>query len=243
MYHGTHRFQTYRTLKHFVTTTFLLVFSALVLFAAGYFANAPWQEISTSLGLSLSRLLVGYGISLFLGIALALVIGVNAKFGEKVLPVFDVLQNIPSFALIPLFIAAFGYGSTMIIFFAATSIIWPIMFYAASAILGAREELSDAAYIFGATGLKKIFSYLIPLSFPALVTGSIVGISIGWEAVIGAEIITQAPGIGSFLNLAGDTGNNRLLTIGILALLFVVFIISRLVWVPLLHSARKYSEA
>jgi len=243
MYHGAHRFNAYRTFRHFAVSASLILVSAAILFAGGYFVNAPWGTITGALGLSLSRLVAGYLISLVLGIGLALCIGVNASFGERVLPVFDVLQNIPSFALIPIFIGLLGYGSTMIVIFAATSIIWPIMFYAASAILGARQELSDAAYVFGARGWKKIIYYLIPLSFPALVTGSIVGISIGWEAVIGGEIIAGTPGIGTFLNMAGESNNGRLLAIGIFTLLFVVFIISRLWWVPLLHSARKYTEA
>ncbi len=241
MYHGTHRFRAYRTSRHFLVSAALIVVSGIVLFAAGYFVNAPWTNIGSALGISFERLFAGYAISLLLGAGLALAVGAS-PWGERVLPVFDVLQNIPSFALIPIFIATLGYGSLMIILFSATSIIWPIMFYAASAILGAGQELSDAAAVFGATGWKRFAYYLIPLSFPALVTGSIVGISIGWEAVIGAEIIVNAKGIGSFLNTAGAAGDNKLVAVGILALLLVVFIISRVVWLPLLHSARHYSD-
>ena len=242
MYHGAHRFRVYKTKRHFFATFGLIVLSACILFAAGYFVNVPWKEIDQSLVYSLSRLITGYAISLVLGAGLALFVGAS-RFGERILPLFDVLQNIPSFALIPLFIAAFGTSSAMIIFFAATSIIWPIMFYAASAFLGVRQELSDAATVFGATGWKRFFYYFIPLSFPALVTGSIVGISIGWEAVIGAEIIVNKKGIGSLLNTAGASGDHQVLAVGILLLLLVVFVVSRLVWVPLLKSARHYSES
>ncbi|MBV9349293.1 MAG: ABC transporter permease subunit [Patescibacteria group bacterium] len=241
MYHGAHRFRSYKTARHFAATLLLITATAAILLIAGYFADIPWMTVGSALSLSFSRLFIGYTLSLLVGASLALMIGAS-PFGERLLPIFDVLQNIPSFALIPLFITALGYGSAMIILFAATSIVWPIMFYAASAILGAREELSDAAKVFGASGWKKIAYYLLPLSFPALVTGSIVGISIGWESVIGAEIITNVRGIGSFLNAAGTGGNQRLLAIGILSLLFLVFVVSRLIWVPLLHSARRYSE-
>ncbi|MBI3573868.1 ABC transporter permease subunit [Candidatus Kaiserbacteria bacterium] len=241
MYHGAHRFRVYHTRRHFLVSSGLIALSIVVLFAAGYFVNAPWNVIASAIGISIWRVLIGYGISLFLGTLLALLVGAS-PWGERLLPFFDVLQNVPSFALIPIFILAFGYGSTMIILFAATSILWPIMFYAASAILGAREELSDAATVFGARGWKRLVYYFIPLSFPALVTGSIVGISIGWEAVIGAEIIVNARGIGSFLNSAGAAGNEKLVAIGIVALLLIVFIVSRVVWVPLLKSAKRYSE-
>ena len=241
MYHGSHRFDQYRSLRHIAVSTAIITLPLCVLFLIGYFTNAPWNSVLSSLGLSLWRLGIAYGLSLVLGAGLALAIGAS-RFGERLLPVFDVLQNIPSFALIPLFIVAFGYSSLMIILFSATSIVWPIMFYAASAIMSARKELSDAASVFGANGIKKIFYYLLPLSFPALVTGSIVGISIGWEAVIGAEIIGNTKGIGSLLNSASAGKENQLFTIGILALLVAVFLVNRLVWTPLLQTARKYNE-
>lgn len=241
MYHGSHRFRHYHSWKHLAASIAIIGVPVLILFAVGYFTNAPWQNISLSLGLSLWRLLAGYCISLIVGAGLAIAVGAS-RFGEKFLPVFDVLQNIPSFALIPLFIAAFGYSSLMIILFSATSIVWPIMFYAASAMLGAKQELSDAATIFGAIGPKRIWHYLIPLSFPALVTGSIVGISIGWEAVIGAEIIGNTKGIGSFLNAASASGEDKIFIVGIITLLVVVFVVNRLVWTPLLKTARNYNE-
>lgn len=241
MYHGSHRFRRYHTFPHILASALIIVLPVLVLFAAGFFVDAPWAVISSALGASLWRLFASYGISLIIGVGLALAVGASS-WGERFLPVFDVLQNIPSFALVPLFISAFGYTSTMIVLFSATSIVWPIMFYAASAILGASQELSDAARVFGATGAKRIWYYLLPLSFPALVTGSIVGVSIGWEAVIGAEIIGNEHGIGSFLNAASAGGENRLFTIGIIALLLLVFVVNRLVWTPLLRSARRYSE-
>lgn len=240
MYHGSHRFHHYSSWKHVLASVTILAIPIGILFVVGYFTNAPWATVFSSLGLSLSRLLIGYLLSLIVGAGLALAVGAS-RLGEKFLPVFDVLQNIPSFALIPLFIAAFGYSSVMIILFSATSIVWPIMFYSASAILGAKQELSDAAHVFGAKGWKKIPYYLIPLSFPALVTGSIVGISIGWEAVIGAEIIGNTTGIGSFLNSASRGGEERLFTIGIIALLVAVFIVNRIIWTPLLQAARKYN--
>jgi len=224
-----------------IASASLIALGAIALFAAGLLVGAPWGSIGAALGLSFGRLMIAYAISLLIGGALALLVGAHPH-GERALPLFDVLQNIPSFALIPFFIALFGYGSFMVILFAATSIIWPIMFYAASAIFSAREELSDAATVFGAQGLKRIVYFLIPVSFPALVTGSIVGISIGWEAVIGSEIIANASGIGSFLTHAGDRGDQKLLAATLLALLLLVFIVSRLVWVPLLSAARRYSE-
>ena len=131
----------------------------------------------------------------------------------------------------------------MIVLFAVTSIIWPILFATLTAIKSAHSDLSDAATIFGARGWRRIPYYLAPLSLPAVLTGSIVGIAIGWEAVIGAELIVHLVGFGSFILTASTEGVNKTAFAGMLAILLLVFVINRLVWAPLLaDSNKRYAE-
>jgi ABC-type nitrate/sulfonate/bicarbonate transport system permease component len=164
----------------------------------------------------------------------------NSKLGDMLIPVFDVLQNLPSFALIPIFVVWLGYTNLMTIIFAATSILWPILFYMLHTLKTASKDLDDAAKIFGATGLKKVLYYSLPTAFPAAVTGSIVGFSIGWEAIIGVEIIGLSSGIGPFLS-AYSKNDNQLLILGVSTLLVIVFLINRLVWMPLLKKSQLYA--
>lgn len=208
----------------------------------GHFAQIGWSELSIALIRTLYRILLAYGIALFLGVALALLVG-SGKYIDFFFPFFDVLQNIPSFALIPIFIYFLGGGDAMIILFAVSSIIWPILFAVLTAIKSAHNDLNDAATIFGATGRKRVLHYLAPLSSPAIVTGSIVGVAIGWESVIGAEIIAGSGGFGAFIKSAGATGLTPTTIAGILAILVVVFVINRLIWSPLLaESTHRYAE-
>lgn len=214
----------------------------LFLIIAGVYLRFPLAEIFSALGLSLARLFFAYAVSLVVGVLVAVLVGAGQRGIENWTAVFDVAQNIPSFALIPLFALLLGYGNTMIIVFAATSIVWPILFSTLSAIRTAHPSLNEAATVFGARGFKRIRYYLVPLAYPAIITGSIVGISIGWEAIIGAEIIGSLQGIGLFLNNAGQRGGALLLFAGLAALLLVVFIINRLIWTPLLKNTYEYSD-
>jgi ABC-type nitrate/sulfonate/bicarbonate transport system permease component len=112
-----------------------------------------------------------------------------------------------------------------------------------TAIKSAHNDLNDAATIFGARGFKRIPYYLAPLSYPAILTGSIVGIAIGWEAVIGAEIITNITGFGEFIKTVDVSGISQSAVAGMLAILVIVFVINRIVWAPLLaESAKRYAE-
>ena len=218
----------------------LLAGGALAAF--GYFADVGWGPLADALTRTTYRLVLAYLVAVTLGALIALLVGWS-PLGDYLFPVFDILQNVPSFALIPIFIYFFGFTSQMIILFAVSSIVWPILFAVLTAIKSAHKDLADAATIFGATGLRRIPYYLAPLSFPAMLTGSVVGIAIGWEAGIGAEIISETSGFGAFIAHAGASGISPVTIAGTLSILLIVFVVNRLIWAPLLaESARRYAE-
>ncbi len=240
MVHSSHTFQIYKKRAHLFITFGVLVLPIVFILLVGRISQVSTGALLFGLGLSLYRLIAAYLISLALGIILAVTLG-QGKLGDFFVPIFDLLQNLPSFALIPVFALFFGFTDKMAILFATSSVLWPILFYILSALRNAKTDLNEAAAIFGAVGFKKIFYYLIPLSFPAMVTGSIVGISIGWEAIIAIEIIGLKSGIGVFLNAAAQA-NQETLTLGIVALLLIVFSINKLIWLPLLKKSQRYAE-
>jgi ABC-type nitrate/sulfonate/bicarbonate transport system permease component len=220
-----------------------LIIATAILFGSGYFAGVSWFTLTSAVLYTLYRLIFAYLIALMLGVGIALLVGWS-PFADGLFPVFDILQNVPSFALIPFFIYFLGYTDQMIILFAVSSIIWPILFAVLAAIKSAHTDLNDAATIFGAKGFRRVPFYLAPLSVPAILTGSIVGIAIGWESVIGAEIITNiSTGFGAYIKDASATGVNQAAIAGMLVILIIVFIINRLIWAPLLEeSSRRYAE-
>ena len=219
-----------------------VVIIALLLATFGFFGTVAWGALTQAVAYTTYRIAIAYAIAFALGVSIALLVGWS-PISEFFFPIFDVLQNLPSFALLPFFIYFLGYTNQMIILFAVSSIIWPILFAVLTAIKSAHADLNDAATIFGARGFRRIPYYLAPLSLPAILTGSIVGIAIGWEAVIGAEIIANMMGFGAFIKDTDMTGVSQTAIAGILVILVIVFIINRLVWAPLLsESSRRYAE-
>lgn len=215
---------------------------AILLAIFGFFGTVAWTKLGNAVLQTTYRLAIAYSIALVLGASIAFLVGWS-PFADTFFPIFDILQNIPSFALIPLFIYFFGYTGQMIILFAVSSIIWPILFAILATIKNAHKDLGDAATIFGARGFRRILYYLAPLSFPAILTGSIVGVAIGWESVIGAEIIANTSGFGAFIKTASVSGVNQSSIAGMFVILVFVFIINRLIWMPLLaESSRRYAE-
>ena len=189
---------------------------------------------------------VAYLIALIVAIFLALAITANRRAEDWLLPVFDVLQSFPSFALFPVLVAALrNRPETVIISVLVITIIWPILFTIIGAIKNRREDLEEAATIFGAVGWRRLTNFTLPVLMPAIVTGSIVGWGEGWEFIIGAELLVRVQtGIGVYLGLLGDAQQTGLLALGILILMLFLYLINRSLWLPLLHQTTQYeSEA
>ncbi len=234
-----HGFHLTRKRKHKVTTALFIIVILSIIIAIGLYSGNSFSILMSALFVSTFRLVIAYIISLVAATLIAVIIN-NNRIGDSLIPIFDLMQNLPSFALIPIFVLWFGYTNLMTIIFAATSILWPILFYMLHALKTANKDKEDAAKIFGATGLKRIIFFSLPIAFPAAVTGSIVGFSIGWEAIIGVEIIGLSSGIGPFINTV--SGNNKGMILGLSALLLLVFLINRFVWMPLLKKSQLYVE-
>ncbi len=235
-----HGFHLTRKIRRKRTTLFFALFIAIVIASIALYSGDSFGMLSGALAISLFRLVAAYLLSLVIAVLIAVAIGDN-KIGDLLIPVFDLMQNLPSFALIPIFVLWFGYTNMMTVIFAATSILWPILFYMLHALKTANKDREDAAKIFGATGWKKMIYFSLPTAFPAAVTGSIVGFSIGWEAIIGVEIIGLANGIGPFISHSADAGNKSMI-LGLSTLLLVVFLINRLIWMPLLKKSQLYGD-
>jgi ABC-type nitrate/sulfonate/bicarbonate transport system permease component len=235
-----HGFYLTRKRRHRRTTFFFLAVIVLIIVTIGFYSGNSSTVLLNALVLSSSRLVIAYIISLIVAIIISVLVSSN-KIGDSLIPLFDLMQNLPSFALIPIFVLWLGYTNLMIIVFAATSIVWPILFYMLHALKTVNKDKEDAAKIFGATGLKKMLFFSLPVAFPAAVTGSIVGFSIGWEAIIGVEIIGLLNGIGTFINNSSNMEGKGLI-LGLSALLLVVFIINRFIWLPLLKKTQLYAD-
>ncbi len=184
------------------------------------------------------RLIVAYVISVFLAILFALFLS-RGKIGDFFLPLFDVMQSFPTFAMLPLVVKYFGAGNITVIIFLVVTIIWPLLFAIISAQKLVKEEWNEAATIFGAKGWRRLLYYSLPLSYPGLITGSIVGLGEGWEAVVGAEIIVglQQNGLGSFFNSNSDSSS--VVLFGVFALLLCIFVLNKFIWLPLLHKSHS----
>lgn len=191
---------------------------------------------------SLARVTVAYALALIVAILLGIVSTTSSAAEDLFLPVLDVAQSFPSFALLPILVFYFGQSSLSVIVILVIAMVWPILFSIIGGIKEQRQDQSEAAQIFGAKGWRYLRYYRLPMLRPSLMTGSIVSWGEAWDVIVGAEIIAQVHGAGHYLGVLGRQGQTGLLLMGVLIYLILIFSINQLVWLPLLHRYTMYQS-
>lgn len=219
--------------------TFLIVLLPFVfILFIGTLSYSEKISFVSDLLASSGRLIIAYVASLFIATFLGITLS-RGKVGAFTLPLFDVLQSFPTFAMLPLAVHFFGPSSTTVVIFLIITVIWPMLFAIISSQKLIKSGWEEAATVYGATGWKRIVYFALPIAAPGIVTGSIVGLGEGWEAVVGAEIIVglKSHGLGGFFNGSSESGH--LVFFGVMALLLFIFALNHLIWLPLLEKSHK----
>lgn len=234
------RISVYQSRKHLVITLFVVALPFLFLLWFSQFSGIATSRLFSDIGISLTRLIIAYVISA----GIAWVLAVSFYHGRRAviaLPFFDILQSFPTFAVVPLAVLTFGKTNATIIFFLVITIIWPILFSIISSLKLIKHDWEEAAEISGLRGINYVRHFLWPISVPGLITGSIIGLGEGWEALVATELIMGIQmGLGNFFDANASHGET--IALGVLGLLIIIFSINKLLWLPLLEASHHRME-
>ncbi len=234
------RIKIYHSRWHLAATFGVIAVPFLAFLAVSRFAQIGSADLFRNILISSLRLLAAYVIAA----AFAWIWAASFHSGRRAaiaLPFFDVLQSFPTFAALPTAVIFFGASNTTVIVFLVFTIIWPIFFSIISSLKLVKRDWEEAVHISGIRGTAYIKKFLWPASVPGLVTGSIVGLGEGWEALVATEIVVQTQsGLGSFFNAFSRFPG--ITAFGILGLLLLIFSMNKLIWLPLLERSHRMME-
>jgi ABC-type nitrate/sulfonate/bicarbonate transport system permease component len=176
---------------------------------------------------SLERYTYGVLLAAAVGVPLGMAMGWFRWLDDIVTPIFDGLRFIAPIAWVPFAALWFGTGiggPIMIIFSGAFP---PCLI---SAYRGARYvdgKYIEAAQMLGTSNLRTIVDVLLPASFPSIVAGLRVGAGLGWQSLVGAELIVASAGVGYMMvqgqsNVSTPTVVAGMIAIGLVGLLIDV---------------------
>lgn len=200
---------------------------------SGDFREALWG--------SLSRLGIGYGSALVLGIVFGLLGAVLFFFREVLKFAIIILQSIPSIAWVPILLILMGFGNLPIIVVVAIAAFFP----AALSVMNATESVQKvhvaAARVMGASRLDLLRRVYLPAVMPELITGAQLAFGNAWRALISAEmLIGFGQGLGRSLSYAGETADMVGVMTNILAIAILAPLIDQLLLERLRHRVLRY---
>jgi len=148
---------------------------------------------------SFIRFGMGFGLAVLIGVPLGLAMGWFRWLDAIVSPLFDALRFVAPIAWVPFAALWFGTGiggPVLVIFTGA----FPACVI--NAYRGARYVdpwLIEAARTLGARHWQIITEVLLPASVPSIIAGLRVSAGLGWQSLVGAELIVASSGIGYLL--------------------------------------------
>jgi NitT/TauT family transport system permease protein len=176
-----------------INKIFLPPFSRVFLALGGQALNGNlWKHFAISLRRSLMGFCLGMGIAIPLGLA----IGWFKRFGEILFPLLRVFRNLPTLALLPVFVMFFGIGEfskTMVIFW---GVLWATLLNTIAGVRNVDPQLIKAARSMGTKPLRLFVTVILPASLPYIFAGMRISASNSVLILIAAEMLGARSGLG-----------------------------------------------
>ncbi|HVO59814.1 MAG TPA: ABC transporter permease [Terriglobales bacterium] len=167
---------------------------------AGFADHSFWIAI----GVSMRRMLVGYGLSVILGMALGLGIASSKFLEETVGGLLVSLQSLPSICWLPIAVLWFGLTEKAILFVVVMGSLLSVTISMETGRKQLPKIYSMAGRNLGAKGLQLFLHVTLPASLPYIVTGLKQGWAFAWRSLISGEMIFVSLGLGQLLMMGRD---------------------------------------
>jgi NitT/TauT family transport system permease protein len=158
------------------------------LFQSGNFAK--------DIGISLFRILIGFGVASIIAIPFGILIGLNKRAEALIEPVVDFIRYTPIPAFIPLFIFWFGIGELEKIVVIASAVFFQLILMVANSVSFTPRQIIDSARTLGATRAEVVWKVIYPHAKPRIFNDLRVSMGWAWAGLILAEIVGSTSGIG-----------------------------------------------
>lgn len=174
---------------------------------------------------SMGRVLLGFAISLVIGIALGVLIMQSEYMARNLKPLILGVQTLPSICWVPFAILWFGLKESAIIFVVVMGSAFSIALAVESGIKGVPPIYVRAAKTMGMKGTKLYTKVIFPAALPAFVAGVKQAWSFAWRALMSGEVMSASVGLGYTLMMGRDLADiNQVMTIMLVIVLIGIII-------------------
>jgi NitT/TauT family transport system permease protein len=228
------------------------VYDVLLVLIVGYVAYRLVEVIRANLGfaevvhvfylglITAIRVLLLIGIASVIWVPIGVWIGLRPKMTAIAQPIVQFMAAFPTNLVFPVAVVLIlRFNANKEIWLSPLIILgtqWYIVF---NVIAGASSLPADFRHVARNLGLKRWIWWrrlIIPAIFPAYITGALTAAGGAWNAAIAAEWVQWGPttlvatGVGAYIKVAFNDGDNSRLILGTAVLCLYVILFNRLFW-------------
>ncbi|CDZ67346.1 ABC transporter permease subunit [Neorhizobium galegae] len=196
--------------------------------------RALWEALTTENLLaaswaSLSVLLKGYVIALFLAFVFVSLAVVSRFVRELLQTLITMFNPLPAIALLPVAMLWFGLGEKSLLVVLVHAVMWPFALATLTGFESVPETQRLVGRNYGLRGPSYVIRILIPAALPSILYGMKIAWAFAWRTLIAAELVfgvsSSSGGLGWFI----FRNRNELFTDKVFAGLAMVIIIGLVV--------------
>ncbi len=193
---------------------------------AGFADHSFWIAIAVSM----KRMLLGYSLSVVLGMVLGLGVASNKFLEETMGGLLVSLQSLPSICWLPLAVLWFGLTEKAILFVVVMGSLLSVTI----AMEAGRQQMPKiygmAGRNLGARGFKLFWYVLLPASLPFILSGLKQGWAFAWRSLISGEMIFVSLGLGQLLMMGRDLNDMSQVIAVMMLIIAIGYIVDGLVF-------------
>jgi len=182
-------------IPEFIFPSPLLIAQALGEFT-GPIALAAWQTFWVTM--------VGFGISIVVGVLLGFLVGSTRFAYAAVFPLLVAFNAVPKAAIVPILVVWFGIGVGPGVLTAFLISFFPITVNMATGLATLEPELEDVLRVLGAKRRDVLLKVGLPRSLPYFYASLKVAITLAFVGTVLAEMTAGDAGIGYLMQTAGS---------------------------------------
>jgi NitT/TauT family transport system permease protein len=164
------------------------------------------------------EILLGFALSVAVGVPLALAIYLWRPFARAVYPVLVSSQAVPKVAVAPLFLVWFGFGLLPKVLIAFLIAFFPVVINTAMGLASLEREKIYLAQSMGFGPVATFFKIQLPNAMPSIFAGLKISITFAVVGAVVGEFVGGQGGLGYLLLIANGNMDTALLFAGIVAL-------------------------
>jgi NitT/TauT family transport system permease protein len=174
--------------------------------------------LGVAAGVTTLEIVLGFALSIAVGIPLALMIFLWPPFARAVLPLLISSQAMPKVAVAPLLLVWFGFGLVPKVLIAFLIAFFPVVINTAVGLAAIEPEKIHLARSMGLGAWDTFFKIRLPDALPAIFAGLKISITLAVVGAVVGEFVGGDAGLGYLLMVANGSMDTQLLFAGIVCL-------------------------